>query len=229
MGADRAAARGQRLRGRAGRTRLPLLRHTRGGAALRRRRGVAEARPRGRRLHLERHCRRRRPPLRRPRRGGDRQAGPGPWSSTTSALREFLAPLPLTLMPLEGQPPRGARSPSGSRRSDSLPGCRAAPSPNDWGRTAGAPGAWREGEDGSEGGQHVLPATDLVERLEFPEAVAKRADPPPGALAALLDRIPRPSRARRAGDSQGRALGATRRRRFVASHHDASRAERPII
>jgi hypothetical protein len=28
--------------------------------------------------------------------------------------------------------------------SDSLPGFRVAPSPNDWGRTAGAPGAWRE-------------------------------------------------------------------------------------
>ena len=30
--------------------------------------------------------------------------------------------------------------------SDSLPGFRVAPSPNDWGRTAGAPGAWREAE-----------------------------------------------------------------------------------
>ena len=56
--------------------------------------------------------------------------------------KEFLAPLPLTLLPLREH---GARSSStwASRRSDSLPGCRALPLPNDWGRTAGTPGAWR--------------------------------------------------------------------------------------
>src|SRR5690349_12236356 len=48
---------------------------------------------------------------------------------------------------------RFSRSTEGATRSSkhsgfaswvSLPGCRVAPSPNDWGRTAGAPGAWRE-------------------------------------------------------------------------------------
>ena len=57
--------------------------------------------------------------------------------------RKFLAPLPLTCSRSSGSATTSSKS-SGYERSDSLPGCRAVPSPNDWGRTAGTPGAWRE-------------------------------------------------------------------------------------
>ena len=54
--------------------------------------------------------------------------------------------------------------------SDSLPGSRVAPSPNVWGRTAGAPGAWRE--VGRPRGCAAAARPLLVaESLEFPEAI----------------------------------------------------------
>ena len=55
---------------------------------------------------------------------------------------KFLAPLPLSLLPLEQQRYEELEA-LGVRKLDSLPGSRVAPSPNDRGRTAGAPGAWR--------------------------------------------------------------------------------------
>ena len=66
----------------------------------------------------------------------------------------------------------GARSSRswGSRDLVSLLGYRAAPWPNDWGRTAGAPGAWRE-EARTRRVRGRRPPAELFETLEFPEAV----------------------------------------------------------
>jgi len=100
--------------------------------------------------------------------------------------REFLAPLPLTLMPLE----------EGRRAELQDLGIKKI------GQLAGLPGsavAERLGPDGrrawslarAEDATKVTartPATDLVERLEFPEAVANELTLR-RALTALLDRI----------------------------------------
>jgi hypothetical protein len=100
--------------------------------------------------------------------------------------REFLAPLPLTLMPLE----------EGRRAELQDLGIKKI------GQLAGLPGsavAERLGPDGrrawslarAEDATKVTartPATDLVERLEFPEAVANELTLR-HALTALLDRI----------------------------------------
>ena len=58
--------------------------------------------------------------------------------------RDFLAPLPLTLLPLERERYEELEE-LGVRESESLPRFRAAPWPSGWGRTAGAPGV-RRGE-----------------------------------------------------------------------------------
>jgi nucleotidyltransferase/DNA polymerase involved in DNA repair len=100
--------------------------------------------------------------------------------------REFLAPLPLTLLPLE-QPRREELGHLGVKKI---------------GQLAGLPGsavAERLGPDGrrawslarSEDSARITarpPATDLAERLEFPEAVANELTLR-RALTALLDRI----------------------------------------
>jgi nucleotidyltransferase/DNA polymerase involved in DNA repair len=100
--------------------------------------------------------------------------------------KEFLAPLPLTLLPLE-QPRREELGHLGVKKI---------------GQLAGLPGsavAERLGPDGrrawslarSEDNAKVTarrPATDLAERLEFPEAVANELTLR-RALTALLDRI----------------------------------------
>ena len=84
----------------------------------------------------------------------------------------------------------------GCARSDSLPGYRVAPSPNDWGRTAGAPGAWRE--ESRTGGSRRDGRPELLhETLEFPEAVGNELTLRRG-LAVLVDRLlARPERAGR--------------------------------
>ena len=205
-----------RLRGRAGRARLRLLRHARRRAALRRRRAGAEAGARrGRRRAGTRAPARPsggspRSPRRRSR-GRARR-----WSSPTSGARDFLAPLPLTLLPLERRAVRGA---GGARRadgSDSLPRFRAAPWPSGWGRTAGAPGAWR--------GERRTPASaprrapgEIVEVLEFPEAVGNELTLR-RALAALARPVlareerggradPRSSRSRPGSSAAARGAG----------------------
>jgi nucleotidyltransferase/DNA polymerase involved in DNA repair len=100
--------------------------------------------------------------------------------------KEFLAPLPLTLLPL----------PDGSREDCDRLGIKKI------GQLAGLPGsavAERLGPDGrrawslarAEDGAKIAPrppATELAERLEFPEAVANELTLR-RALAALLDRI----------------------------------------
>ncbi len=69
---------------------------------------------------------------------------------------------------------------------DSLPGFRAAPWPSDWGRTAGAPGAWR-GEKRRPGPRPPAAPGDR-RGLEFPEAVGNELTLR-RALAALVDRL----------------------------------------
>jgi nucleotidyltransferase/DNA polymerase involved in DNA repair len=128
--------------------------------------------------------------------------------------KEFLAPLPLSLLPLE-QPRREELGHLGVKKI---------------GQLAGLPGsavAERLGPDGrrawslarSEDTAKVTarpPATDLAERLEFPEAVANELTLR-RALTALLDRIlVRPERG-------GREI---RKVALSASHRDAPRAER---
>ena len=103
-----------------------------------------------------------------------------------------------------------------------MPGCRASPWPNDWGRSAGAPGAWREAKarrGSSRGGR----TETIAEALEFPEAVANEL-----TLRRALGVAPRPRArtrgARRPRDPQGRARGPARRRRLVAADAHAARA-----
>ena len=81
-------------------------------------------------------------------------------------------------------------------RSDSLPGCRVAPLPNVWGRTAGAPGAWREASTMDEVAPR-RPPMSLVETLEFPDAVGQELTLRRG-LGVLVDGLlARPERAGR--------------------------------
>ena len=73
-----------------------------------------------------------------------------------------------------------------------MPGSRALPLPNDWDRTAGAPGARRE-ERGRIRGRR--PPAEVVEELEFPEAVGNELTLR-RALATLAEKH-QPARARR--------------------------------
>ena len=107
----------------------------------------------------------------------------------------------------------------GYERSDSLPGCRAAPSPNDWGRTAGAPGAWREVS--RMGGSRTAVGRDgrppLVETLEFPEAVGQELTLRRG-LGVLVDGLlarPNARGARRELALWARLVGGASWRRTV--------------
>ena len=137
--------------------------------------------------------------------------------------RSFLAPLPLTLLPLER---------SRYEELEEL-GVRTI------GQLAGLPGsavAERLGPDGrrawslARGEQDGRvaprrPAAALHETLEFPEAVGNELTLRRG-LAVLLDRLlARPERAGRP-PQEGRGVGAARRRRLVAPDGDAARADR---
>ena len=76
-----------------------------------------------------------------------------------------------------------------------MPGSRALPLPNDWDRTAGAPGARREEERGRIRGRR--PPAEVVEVLEFPEAVGNELTLR-RALASLAEKaVNRPERADR--------------------------------
>ena len=130
--ADRPPARGTALRRRAGRAGL-LYFDTRGGAA------VAASR-----LRSDGRCPRSAPDHQRPppTAGSPRSAAaiarPGQAVVVDDDRTKFRA---AAADDAPSEPGRREARPSGVRRSDSLPGYRAAPSPNDWGRTA--PGAWR--------------------------------------------------------------------------------------
>ena len=223
MGGDRPRARGRGLRRRAGGARRRVLRDARRRAALRRSRAGAEACARcvgtqwdarigaaGRRFAAlaAASVARAGAAARRPRRGGP----------------QFLAPLPFTLLPLE----RGATTsskPSECASSDSLPGFRVAPSPNDWGRTAGAPGAWREAERPRACAAAVRPQSSSEPRSSSPRrsGTSSRFGAPSGA------RRRRPSRGRSgATASSARSRSAARLvgGRLLAAHADAARAER---
>ena len=118
--------------------------------------------------------------------------------------REFLAPLPSTLLPVGRTRGSEELEELGVKKLGSLPGCRAAPWPNVWGRTAGAPGAWREAVR-TRAFAGARPPAELVETLEFPEAVGNELTLR-RSLAVLLDRLlARPERGGRA-PAQARAL-----------------------
>ena len=110
--------------------------------------------------------------------------------------QRFLAPLPLTLLPLEREPLRGA---GGARDSNDRTACRAA----GWRRCrtigAGRPARLEPGERGAgrAGSRRERPAEPLVETLEFPEAVGQMLTLRRG-LSVLIDRLlARPERAGR--------------------------------
>jgi len=79
--------------------------------------------------------------------------------------REFLAPLPLDLLPLQQEMQEELKE-LGVRRLGELAGLPGGAVANVWGRTAGAPGAWRERRAAAR--TWPPPAAELVERLEFP-------------------------------------------------------------
>ena len=107
---------------------------------------------------------------RRSRRRTSRSPGQVARRLATSGRGEFLAPLPLALLPLAREQHAGAEGARRAKAWSSLPGFRVVPLPNVWGRTAGAPGAWRE--EGTAGAcAAAARRAELVERLEFPEAV----------------------------------------------------------
>ena len=75
---------------------------------------------------------------------------------------------------------------------DSLPGSREAPSPNVWGRTAGAPGAWRE--VGRPRACAAVARPPSLASLEFPEAIGNELTLR-RALVGLIDTaLARPER-----------------------------------
>ena len=139
-----APARGRGLRGRPGRARLRVLRDARSRAPLRRARaGAASARsPRSGRRGTRGSARPSggsRRSRRRPSRGRASCS-----SSPTSSMRAVPRAAAAARSCRSSAPLRRAATRSACSNSESLPGSRAAPSPNGWGRTAGAPGAWRE-------------------------------------------------------------------------------------
>jgi nucleotidyltransferase/DNA polymerase involved in DNA repair len=106
--------------------------------------------------------------------------------------KEFLAPLPLSLLPLE-QPRREELGHLGVKKIGQLaglPGSAVAERLGPDGRRAWSLARSSAGLDDGDGATITArpPATDLVERLDFPEAVANELTLR-RALTALLDRI----------------------------------------
>ncbi len=181
-----APARGRRLRGRAGRARLPLLRYAWRRAALRR--------------SARRRCSARWPrPARAGTRGWARPSGGSPRSLPGSVARPgqalivadeltrtFLAPLPLTLLPLE-QRRSEELSELGVKRLGQLaglPGAAVAERLGPDGRHA-----WSLARGGDEGRVRPRrPSSPLAETLELPEAVGNELTLR-RALGVLLDRL----------------------------------------
>ena len=109
-----------------------------------------------------------------------------------------------------------------------MPGSPGLPSPNAWGRTAGAPGAWREGarQGGCLGRR---PPAELFEELEFPEAVGneltlRRAF---GVLLdKVLDRTEREARFVRKAALSARLVGGGSWRRTVTMRDPTAERDR---
>ncbi len=100
--------------------------------------------------------------------------------------KEFLAPLPLTLLPMEDTP-REDLERLGIKKIGQLAGLPGGAVAERLGPVGRRAWSLARGEDGT----HVTarpPATDLVERLDFPEAVGNELTLR-RALTALLDRI----------------------------------------
>jgi nucleotidyltransferase/DNA polymerase involved in DNA repair len=100
--------------------------------------------------------------------------------------QEFLAPLPLTLLPLEN-PRRAQLQDLGVKKIGQLAGLPGSAVAERLGPDGRRAWSLARGEDGAEVTARP-PATDLAERLEFPEAVANELTLR-RALTALLDRI----------------------------------------
>ena len=166
-----------------------------------------------------------------PRGGGSPRSRPRPSrgrGSCSSSATSEVGQLPRTAAAHAAAARAAALRRAGSRSAcaslDSLPGFRVAPLPNAWGRTAGAPGAWREAERAARVRGRRPPA-ELVESLEFPEAIGNELTLR-RALGALARHRARAAGAARPLRPQGRALGSSCRRRLVAAGADAARAER---
>ena len=209
--------------------RLRLLRDARRRAALRRRSSRRSSARSRRSARLGRARRRGRAAVRGARGGERRAAGPGARRLRRAHARSSSRRCRSTLLPLEARAAARSCESSECEGLESLPGCRAAPWPNVWGRTAGAPGAWREAERGgaSRGGAR---RAELVERLEFPEAVGNELTLR-RAFGVLLDRLlARPERGGRArcarSRSAARLVGGGSWRRTVTLR-DADRRARP--
>ena len=120
---------------------------------------------------------------------------------------------------------RGARAPRGQ---EDRTACRATGQRRRRTIGAGRPARLEPGEGtrADDEGDALAAAGGRPRRAaRVPRGGRQRADPSAGTGGTARP-DPRPPRARRAGDPQGRALGATRRRWLVASHRDAPRAER---
>ncbi len=141
--------------------------------------------------------------------------------------REFLAPLPLTLLPLE-QERREELEQLGSRRSDSLPGYRARRR-----RTIGAgrparlePGernaGWGEGDSNRVHARR--PPAEIAERLEFPEAVGNELTLRRALQACSTGSSPAPSAAGGRSARSRSPRGSSVEARGVAPRRCASRA-----
>ena len=225
MGGDRAPPRGRRLRGRAGRAGLPLLRHARassGSTAESRRRSSGRSRRSG-----PAGTPARAPPTgASPRSPPPRSRGRGRRSSSPTTQRERVP----RAAAADALPARGR---TGARSSSDL-GVKKI------GQLAGLPGAAVAERLGPDGRRAWSLARRRGRRAKVEARGRRRGDrraarvPRGGRRTSSRSGArfggtarpdPRAPRARRAGDPQGRALGAARRRRLVASHGDAARAD----
>ena len=111
---------------------------------------------------------------------------------------------------------------------DSLPGSRVAPSPNVWGRTAGAPGAWREAAAAARVRGRRPPA-ELAESLEFPEAIGNELTLRRALGAIVETALARPERATASSArlrSAARLVGGGSWRRTLTLREPSADADR---
>ena len=160
--------------------------------------------------------------LRRARGGERRRAGAGRSSSPTTARTRVPRAAAARPAPARARRRRASCASSACAGSDSLRRCPALRSPSVSGRTAGAPGRSRAGA-GERRVRGRRPPAEIVEALEFPEAVGNELTLR-RALGGARRAGARPARPGGPVRAQARALGAARRRRLLAAHGDAARA-----
>ena len=155
-------------------------------------------------------------------RGGERGTAGAGADRLRRPRAPFLAPLPLQLLPLDRRRYEELEE-LGVKTIGQLAGLPGGAVAERLGPEAGAPGAWREGE---EHGRVVprRPATPSSRRSSSRKQSA-RADAPARARGAARQAA-LPAGTRGAAAAEGRALGAARRRRLVAPDGDTPRADR---